>query len=258
MEDGTVKVKKKNKTGPLKSTPGFLKCMRNVYLYFKEEKEKGALNIPINSFIERTAVACGVGRKTLYNYAKKGLFDEHPIILQPKQKKKKAKKKLRAVEDCGLKKSKKKCSSPESNTMGTSTSFEMKKKPPSPNRIPKNAMIQTDPRPLNPAESIVIQSTSTNDSDGFSHFVIARDQKVQQVQLVTQPEKVREAMHILAGPWTSGSSTIKREVDYFPKNNVWHAVYNLHTTDAQNCSDLNSTRTATFQQQATSDHLPDL
>lgn len=72
MEDGTVKVKKKNKTGPLKSTPGFLKCMRNVYLYFKEEKEKGALNIPINSFIERTAVACGVGRKTLYNYAKKG------------------------------------------------------------------------------------------------------------------------------------------------------------------------------------------
>lgn len=72
MEDVTVKVKKKNKTGPLKSTPGFLKCMRNVYLYFKEEKEKGALNIPINSFIERTAVACGVGRKTLYNYAKKG------------------------------------------------------------------------------------------------------------------------------------------------------------------------------------------
>jgi len=73
MEAETTQSRKKSKScRSLKSSPGFLKCMRSVYLFFKEEKQKGALNIPINSFIERTAVACGVGKKTLHNYAKKG------------------------------------------------------------------------------------------------------------------------------------------------------------------------------------------
>lgn len=63
----------------------------------------------------------------------------------------------------------------------------------------------------------------------FAHFMITRDQnKVQQVQVLP---KVRETTQVLSAPWTSATTTtIKRDVDYFSKNNVWHAVYNLHTT----------------------------
>lgn len=61
--------------------------------------------------------------------------------------------------------------------------------------------------------------------------MISRDQKQGQQIQVVQQNKVRETTHVITGPWTtSGPPTIRRDVDYFAKNNIWHTVYNMHTT----------------------------
>lgn len=96
-----------------------------------------------------------------------GLFDEHPTLLQPKQKKKRGKRKLKSngTEDLQLSKRGRKKGSPVQNNAGPSSSPVLFKKKVAPPRIAKNAMIQTDPRPMNANESNMSMQSNTTDSD---------------------------------------------------------------------------------------------
>lgn len=96
-----------------------------------------------------------------------GLFDEHPTLLQPKQKKKRGKRKLKAngTEDIQLSKRGRKKGSPVQNNAGPSSSPPLFKKKAPPPRIAKNAMIQTDPRPISTNEATMCLQTNTSDSD---------------------------------------------------------------------------------------------
>lgn len=99
-----------------------------------------------------------------------GLFDEHPTILQPKQKKKRGKLKVKpqASEEVQLsKKGRKRGTQAVLTNAGPSSSPVPYKAKSPPQRIAKNAMIQTDAKSMVTNENLCLQSAAPETDNGY-------------------------------------------------------------------------------------------